>query len=189
MNSRTTVGGFCCSTTARFDSCGLHHKVQQPKPSCTVLPRGWIQTIVTRRRHAVCMCSFSSEDSGDHEHHSSPDDMGDQEDEDGLLQELRQYIGKDTTSQNKQHLDLLWTVSSSAMRKNTDVNFTKECPTCNGTGEIECQYCHGTGALTVGDMLFCDNTGCRQCPVCSGGTLKCSTCKGTGHYASWMIHN
>lgn len=137
----------------------------------------------------MCMCSFSSEDSGENEHHSSPDDMGDQEDDDGLLQELRQYMGKDSTSQDKQHLDLLWTVSSSVMRKNTDVNFTKECPTCNGTGEIECQYCHGTGALTVGDMLFCDNTGCRQCPVCSGGTLKCSTCKGTGHYASWMIHN
>ncbi len=181
MSNRINIGGFCWG--------GLHHNLQQPKTcrSGGVLPHGYKERhIASKKRYRVCM--RSSNEYGDSEHQqSSPDDLGDDND-DGLLHELRQYRGEESTCQDKQHLDLLWTVSSSVMTKNTRTDFTKECPTCNGTGEIECQYCNGTGALTVGDMLFCDNTGCRQCPVCSGGTMKCSTCKGTGHYASWMIH-
>lgn len=182
MSNRTSICGFSWG--------GLHHNLEQPRPcrsSGALRPHGYSKdNISSRKRYSVCTNSFSSNEYGDNEPHSSPDDLGD--DDDGLLQELRQYRGEESTSQDKQHLDLLWTVSSSVMAKNTRTDFTKECSTCHGTGEIECQYCNGTGALTVGDMLFCDNTGCRQCPVCSGGTMKCSTCKGTGHYASWMMH-
>lgn len=183
-----------CRSFCRVGGDHLNGQQQKPRRSTgTVVKSQGFNDILSYRK-SVCIRSASSNDYGSNdkntsnesqEHHS--DDRAETEDEDELIQELRQYMGRESTSQDKEHLDLLWSVSSSAMTKNAGRGFTKECSTCNGTGEIECQYCNGTGALTVGDMLFCDNTGCRQCPVCSGGTMKCTTCKGTGHYASWMI--
>lgn len=188
MRCKSTVSGFCVG--------GLYKQQSGQKPAMiSSHHREFLPYHQTCLRSNVCMRSSANEfenngtnDGACNDHHGplEPDDIADQEEEDSLIRELRDYIGKESTSQDKEHLDLLWSVSSSVMTKNASVDFKKECTTCRGTGEIECQFCHGTGALTIGDMLFCDNTGCRQCPVCSGGTMKCATCKGTGHYASWM---
>ena len=41
--------------------------------------------------------------------------------------------------------------------------------------------------MTVGDTLYCSESGCAQCPVCAGrGQVKCEACRGTGHRAKWI---
>jgi DnaJ-class molecular chaperone len=132
---------------------------------------------MSRNNQMVCASSNSGDTFDDDDQDSSLD---------VLAQELRKYKGKQQERQDQQHLELLWTVSSSVRMSKND--FTEECSTCQGRGEIECEWCHGTGALTVGDVIFCDtSTGCKPCVVCKGvGQHACSSCKGSGRCASWM---
>lgn len=107
-----------------------------------------------------------------------------------LTRELRAYVSEETHDTNRRHLDLLFEVSASALTKNKKVSAAAKtaCGECGGSGEIECPYCHGTGALTVGDVLFCDHTGCKKCVVCRNGSglVQCTKCRGCGSYANWM---
>jgi hypothetical protein len=131
--------------------------------------------------------SVRASNSEDHLDSAPRDDSDDSTD--SLTRELREYVSEETHNTNKQHLDLLFAVSASALTKNTRSPAAKtECEACGGTGEIECPYCNGTGALTVGDVLFCDNTGCKKCVVCRNGSglVTCDTCRGAGSYATWM---
>ena len=120
---------------------------------------------------------------------AGPDSLDDEDaTADSLTRELREYVSKETHNTNKEHLDLLFEISASALTKNRQVSEAarEECNTCHGTGEIECPYCNGTGALTVGDVLFCDHNGCKKCVVCRNGLIQCNTCNGCGRYARWM---
>lgn len=121
---------------------------------------------------------------------AGPDSIDDEDGSvDSLTRELREYVSEETHTTNKEHLDLLFEISASALTKNRQVSESarEECTRCHGTGEIECPYCNGTGALTVGDVLFCDHSGCKKCVVCRNGQLKCNTCNGCGRYARWML--
>jgi len=118
---------------------------------------------------------------------AQPDDPDDPDTE-SLTRELREYVSEETHASNRRHLDLLFEVSASALTRNKKASDKTACDQCGGTGEIECPYCHGTGALTVGDVLFCDNTGCKKCVVCRSGSglVQCTKCRGCGSYANWM---
>lgn len=121
---------------------------------------------------------------------ANPSNSADDEDatSDSLTREFRAYVSEEVHNTNKKHLDLLFEVSASAMTKNRQASEAArtECDACHGTGEVECPYCNGTGALTVGDVLFCDHTGCKKCVVCRNGLIQCGTCRGYGRYAQWM---
>lgn len=89
-------------------------------------------------------------------------------------------------AQYAQHLELMWNVSRAASNQRS-----RPCPCecCRGSGEVECSFCHGTGALTLGDTLYCSDTGCQPCPACkSKGYVRCLHCTGTGFRASWMTN-
>ena len=119
----------------------------------------------------------------------SPDDPDSAADTtESLTRELREYVSEETHASNRRHLDLLFEVSASALTRNKKASDKTACDQCGGSGEIECPYCHGTGALTVGGVLFCDNTGCKKCVVCRSGSglVQCTKCRGCGSYANWM---
>ena len=89
-------------------------------------------------------------------------------------------------AQYARHLELMWNISHAAANRRTQPS---PCECCRGTGELECSFCHGTGALTLGDTLYCSETGCQPCPACKNkGQVRCQHCTGTGFRASWMTN-
>ncbi len=57
---------------------------------------------------------------------------------------------------------------------------TKECPVCDGDGEVDCAKCDGPYELGVilDDLLGFDRD---PCSICEGsGKVTCSECNGSG---------
>lgn len=129
------------------------------------------------------------------------------EDEDGRLvkefESLKSRLNPENNVKNAVHLNLLWSISEVSRGALSDPvparvcspappappqrKRPERCECCSGSGERECVWCHGTGAMTVGDTLYCSETGCSPCPVCRGrGTCKCEACRGAGKRAAWM---
>lgn len=53
-----------------------------------------------------------------------------------------------------------------------DVNYIKDCPKCNGSGEMDCPSCGGSGY---------DYMDGGQCDRCDGtGDVTCNRCRGSG---------
>ena len=51
-----------------------------------------------------------------------------------------------------------------------DVNYIKNCPKCNGSGEMDCPSCGGLGYdyMDGGQCDRCDGTGDVTCNRCGG---------------------
>lgn len=51
-----------------------------------------------------------------------------------------------------------------------DVNYIKNCPKCNGSGETDCPSCGGSGYdyMDGGQCDRCDGTGDVTCNRCGG---------------------
>lgn len=78
------------------------------------------------------------------------------------------------------HLELIWTISEGRPKP-------ARCACCHGSGQRLCTWCRGSGALTLGDTVYCSETGCSPCPICTNtGTVECQHCKGTGFRAGWL---
>lgn len=106
------------------------------------------------------------------------------DDVDELSAEFARIAKPDKFQKLAEHLNLMWRVSSASQGRGGK---PQPCASCRGTGETECSFCHGTGSLTIGDTLYCSETGCSPCPVCeSKGAVPCSQCTGTGFRASWL---
>lgn len=102
---------------------------------------------------------------------------------DELTAEFSQVSDPGRFRELARRLDLLWKMSDAAKAGAKP----ERCADCRGTGELECRFCAGTGSMTVGDTLYCSETGCSPCPVCGAtGDVRCGSCSGTGFRASWL---
>lgn len=101
-----------------------------------------------------------------------------------LSAELGRIANPDQFKELASRLNMMWQISSAAQGRGGK---PAQCSCCKGSGEVECSFCNGTGSMTIGDTIYCSETGCSPCPVCKrSGGVRCNQCSGTGYRASWL---
>lgn len=142
-----------------------------PAPAAWLPPRPGTGPTGGRRRGSVCTANLGGLGSSSYDSEDAVDFS--------LNRELERIAQKDKYPKLASHLQLVYDASESSK--------VEQCPCCRGSREQECNWCHGTGAMTIGETLYCSNTGCAPCPVCRGtGSCQCPHCRGTGKRATWL---